>query len=211
MDKEAFKSRTKAFALRTIRLVEALPEKPISSQVIGKQLIRSGTSVGANYRAACRAKSTAELITKLNITLEEADDKFNQIYSLITTYGGYEQLLEEYQAVNAYKGNNYLPFIWRFYKSHRSAFFRLIHTWELQSTSTDNSLIDAIQFLIKNRHKKGQYLSAEVDLSFASPQWQNFVIYQNELGTKLFRRHFEVCVFSYLAFELKSGDICLKD
>ena len=138
------------------------------------------------------------------------DEKFNQIYSLITTYGGYEKLLEEYQAVNAYKGNNYLPFIWRFYKSHRSAFFRLIHTWELQSTSTNNSLIDAIQFLIKNRHKKGQYLSAEVDLSFASPQWQNFVTYQNELGTKLFRRHFEVCVFSYLAFELKSGDICLK-
>ena len=136
--------------------------------------------------------------------------KINQLYSLIITYGGYEQLLEEYQAVNAYKGNNYLPFIWRFYKSHRSAFFRLIHTWELESTSTDNSLIDAINFLLKNRRKKGQYLSAEVDLSFASPQWQNFVIYQNELGTKLFRRHFEVCVFSHLAFELKSGDICLK-
>ncbi len=136
--------------------------------------------------------------------------KFNQLYSLITTYGGYEQLLEEYQAINAYKGNNYLPFIWRFYKSHRSVFFRLIHTWELESTSTDNSLIDAIKFLLKNSQKKGQYLSAEVDLSFASSQWQNFVIYQNELGTKLFRRHFEVCVFSHLAFELKSGDICLK-
>ena len=136
--------------------------------------------------------------------------KFTQIYSLITTYGGSEQLLEEYQAVNAYKGNNYLPFIWRFYKSHRSAFFRLIHTWELESTSTDNTLIDAINFLLKNRQKKGQYLSAEVDLSFASSQWQNFVIYQNELGTKLLRRHFEICVFYYLAFELKSGDICIK-
>jgi four helix bundle protein len=83
MDKEAFKSRTKAFALRTIRLVEALPEKPISSQVIGKQLIRSGTSVGANYRAACRAKSTAELITKLNITLEEADESLYWMELLI--------------------------------------------------------------------------------------------------------------------------------
>ena len=74
MDKEKFKERTQSFALRVIRLVEALPKDQITAQVIGKQLLRSGTSVGANYRAACRAKSTAELITKLNITLEEADE-----------------------------------------------------------------------------------------------------------------------------------------
>jgi four helix bundle protein len=74
MDKEKFKARTKAFALRVIRLVEALPKNQTTAQVIGKQLLRSGTSVGANYRAACRAKSTAELITKLNIALEEADE-----------------------------------------------------------------------------------------------------------------------------------------
>ncbi len=74
MDKEKFKERTQSFALRVIRLVEALPKKNLTAEVIGKQLLRSGTSVGANYRAACRAKSTAELITKLNITLEEADE-----------------------------------------------------------------------------------------------------------------------------------------
>ena len=74
MDKEQFKERTQSFALRVINLVEALPKDQTTSQVIGKQLLRSGTSVGANYRAACRAKSTAELITKLNITLEEADE-----------------------------------------------------------------------------------------------------------------------------------------
>ena len=74
MDKEKFKARTKAFALRVIRLVEALPKDQTTAQIIGKQLLRSGTSVGANYRAACRGKSTAELITKLNIVLEEADE-----------------------------------------------------------------------------------------------------------------------------------------
>jgi four helix bundle protein len=74
MDKEKFKGRTKAFALRIIRLVEALPKNQVSAQVIGKQLLRSGTSVGSNYRAACRARSTAELIAKLNIVLEEADE-----------------------------------------------------------------------------------------------------------------------------------------
>ena len=74
MDKERFKARTKEFALRVIRLVDALPKDKKTAEVIGKQLLRSGTSVGANYRAACRAKSTAELITKLNIALEEADE-----------------------------------------------------------------------------------------------------------------------------------------
>ncbi|MBE9139405.1 four helix bundle protein [Nodosilinea sp. LEGE 07088] len=60
-------------ALRLIRLVEALPRKR-STEVIGKQLIRCGTSVGANYRAACRAKSLPDLIAKLGIVEEEADE-----------------------------------------------------------------------------------------------------------------------------------------
>src|SRR5436190_19492645 len=68
-----FKKRTKEIALRIIKLVDLL--SPASSaQIIGKQLLRSGTSVGANYRAACRAKSTADLIHKLSIVEEEADE-----------------------------------------------------------------------------------------------------------------------------------------
>jgi four helix bundle protein len=68
-----FKQRTKAVALRVIRLVEVLPSGGASG-VIGKQLLRSATSVGANYRAACRAKSTADIIAKLSIVEEEADE-----------------------------------------------------------------------------------------------------------------------------------------
>ena len=73
MNEEQFKSRTKQLALRVIRLVETLPSN-ITANVIGKQLLRSATSVGANYRAACRAKSTADLIAKLSIVEEEADE-----------------------------------------------------------------------------------------------------------------------------------------
>ena len=67
------KQRTKQFALRIIRLTEALPKGQTAS-VIGRQLIRSGTSVGANYRAACRAKSTADFISKMGTVEEEADE-----------------------------------------------------------------------------------------------------------------------------------------
>ncbi len=67
------KKRTKDFALRVIKLVESLPNTR-TSDVLGKQLLRSGTSVGANYRAACRARSAAEFQAKMGIVEEEADE-----------------------------------------------------------------------------------------------------------------------------------------
>ena len=68
------KTRTKAFALRVIRLVNALPPRNMTAEVIGKQLLRSATSVGANYRAACRGRSKAEFASKLGIVEEEIDE-----------------------------------------------------------------------------------------------------------------------------------------
>jgi four helix bundle protein len=73
VNEQEFKKRTKELALRIIKLVSSLPKNTVS-EVIGKQLIRSGTSVGANYRSACRARSTADLIAKLRIVEEEADE-----------------------------------------------------------------------------------------------------------------------------------------
>jgi four helix bundle protein len=73
MTSEELKARTKAFALRVMKLVDAMPCSR-ASQVIGKQLLRSATSVGANYRAACRAQSHAEFAAKLSIVVEEADE-----------------------------------------------------------------------------------------------------------------------------------------
>lgn len=67
------KGRTTQFSLRIIRLVRALPADKVAD-VIGKQLLRSGTSVRANYRAACRAKSQADFINKIHIAEEETDE-----------------------------------------------------------------------------------------------------------------------------------------
>ena len=73
MKTQELKNRTKAFALRVMNLVEALP-KSIKGRSIANQLIRSGTSVAANYRAACRARSKAEFISKIGTVEEEADE-----------------------------------------------------------------------------------------------------------------------------------------
>ena len=73
MTGEEVKQRTKELALRIMRLVDALPNTR-SGRAIGNQLVRSGTSIGANYRAACRARSGAEFLAKLGIAEEEADE-----------------------------------------------------------------------------------------------------------------------------------------
>lgn len=73
MDEDELKRRTKRFGLRIIKLVGALP-KTITGRAIGGQLVRAGTSVGANYRAACRSRSKAEFIARLGVVEEEADE-----------------------------------------------------------------------------------------------------------------------------------------
>jgi len=73
MNARELKERTKQFALRVMRLVDALPNTP-KGRAIASQLVRSGTSVAANYRAACRGRSKAEFIAKVGIAEEEADE-----------------------------------------------------------------------------------------------------------------------------------------
>jgi four helix bundle protein len=86
-----FKRRTKAFALRILKLVDALP-KTTAGRALASQIVRSGTSVAANYRAACRAKSPADFIAKMGIVEEEADETLFWL-----------ELLEESELVNAVK------------------------------------------------------------------------------------------------------------
>ena len=82
MTPEELKRRTKAFGLSVIKLVDQLP-RTRSANVIGNQLVRSATSVGVNYRAACRARSKAEFAAKLGIVEEEADESAYWIEILI--------------------------------------------------------------------------------------------------------------------------------
>ena len=73
MDEKELKERTKRFALETIKLVGQLP-RTVVAQTIGRQFVRAGTSVGANYRSACRGRSRAEFAAKLGVVEEEADE-----------------------------------------------------------------------------------------------------------------------------------------
>ncbi len=81
---EALRERTKKFAIRIVKLYRALP-RSADAYVMGKQLLRSGTAVAANYRAACRARSKAEFVAKIGIVVEEADETVFWLELLIET------------------------------------------------------------------------------------------------------------------------------
>ena len=91
INKNDLKNRTKAFALRILKLVDALP-KSTAGRALASQIVRSGTSVAANYRAACRAKSPADFISKMGNVEEEADETLLWL-----------ELLEESELVRAAK------------------------------------------------------------------------------------------------------------
>ena len=95
---EELKARTRRFAVRIVRLFRALP-KTDEARVLGKQVLRSGTSVGANYRAACRARSKAEFTAKMGLVVEECDETVFWLEILIETgivrAGKLDELLRE--------------------------------------------------------------------------------------------------------------------
>jgi hypothetical protein len=135
--------------------------------------------------------------------------------------GGVEQLSAAHEVVSAHHGNNYLPLLEKFYKSHRSALFTLLDTLDLEPTSADHSVLDAVEFLRAIRGRTGEYVPEKVtigrgadavtvaiDIDFVTEAWRKILVVKDRPG-KLVRRHLEVCVFSYLASELRSGDIAV--
>ncbi len=138
-------------------------------------------------------------------------DAGREIRQLVGARGGVKALLDDCISINAYSGDNYLPLLWPFYKSHRAVILRMIRLLNLSTTTEDPSLMNAIELVLSNERARGEWLEHPVDLSFTTQLWRNTIISHAENGEERFhRRHFEVCVFSALANELKSGDIAVE-
>lgn len=97
MDEKTFKERTKKLAVAIILQMDKLPHSR-AADVVAKQIIRSGTSIGANYRAACRAKSTPDMINKLKIVEEESDETAYWLEILVES-----DRIQREQAADMYK------------------------------------------------------------------------------------------------------------
>ena len=150
-------------------------------------------------------------------TQEEGDDwrrRFGvEAASVLEDAGGLDVLETEHEELSAHHGNNYLPLLDRFYRSHRALLFRLAASLTLESTSADRTLLDALEYVLANANRTGEFVPDHVDgvamdTSFALEAWQRVVRDRRRPG-KLLRRHFEVCVFSHLADELRTGDVAV--
>ena len=162
-----------------------------------------------------RAK-TEQLISVLSEVLDTAqsigdDDAAlgRQVKDLLATRGGANTLRDDCEAISAYSGKNYLPLLWKFYKSHRSELFRMARSLTIRSTTQDQSLMIALDFILENESRRSELMMANLDLSFASELWERTVFVRQGKEWAINRRHLEVCVFTYLANELKSGDLCV--
>lgn len=166
----------------------------------------------------------APIVEPMDVVAERAG---RLVLKTLAAAGGLKQLSESHEAVSAHHGNNYLPLLDRYYRSHRSALFTLLDTVELEATTADRAVVDAVEFIRANRARTGEYIpdtvtltqhDAETDaistytlgieISFAGEAWRTLLRDKDHPG-KLVRRHLEVCVFSYLAAELRSGDIAV--
>jgi len=158
-------------------------------------------------------ESLIGVLTDILQTVDEHQDDgqlAQQLRELLVVHGGTEALRLECEAITAYSGNNYLPLLWKFYRSHRSAMFEMLHLLDIRSTTQDKSLVEALEFLLANEHRRGERLPSTINLDFASEQWRRLVFIRQGENSWLARRPLEICVFSYLATELRTGDLCVR-
>ncbi|KMP25680.1 transposase [Bacillus cereus] len=133
----------------------------------------------------------------------------SEITELFERRGGIDSLQQDCLAISSYNGNNYFPLLEKSYNSHRKTLFRLISLLKIDSTTQDDSLIKALQFLLLNENRRVEHLPTNLDLSFANEQWRQTLRVGKD-SNLLYRKRLEICIFSYLASELKTGDISVQ-
>jgi hypothetical protein len=124
-------------------------------------------------------------------------------------------LLEQCEAHQAQAGNNYYPYLWRFYQSHRSTLLRIWHVLRFCSTTHDNSLERALGFVLANENNRAEWLAftePSSDLDWVPDTWWRLVTgtAKREPVDRVNRRFFELCVFTQMMWDLKSGDAAIE-
>jgi hypothetical protein len=105
-----------------------------------------------------------------------------EVRLLLQTECGLENLRQDCEALLAYRDNNHLPLIYRFYSSYRRTLFRLIRTLDIRSTTVDTALLNALYFVEINEDNRADLLPATLDLEFANEKWQQVILNQDQEG-----------------------------
>lgn len=176
-------------------------------------------------------KITDELVLTLKniVTAYQKDgtieEKFSAIDSVLSSKN--KEVLEDCEAHLSYAGNNYYSFLWKYFKSHRIVLLDILNKVNIYSTNQDKSIEEAIRFLKTNENRRSDWLETIkiegkgtkdekkvkcLSLSWIPDSWWKLVTEknnrdENKFPEKVNRRHFEVCLFTQVMWDLKSGDV----
>jgi hypothetical protein len=202
--------------VQSTRVLDDLAEMFIKRMAIihkkGKEALVAYHS--RNQRRADELVQTLHDLVIAYRTEGSAQDKIAAIEDLLADQA--DVILQRCEDHIAHAGDNYFVFLWRFYKRYRSTLFRLLKRITIRTTTQDTRFVAALNFLLAHEQKTGEWLTAPqkpcLDLSWMSEAWWRLVTEQRNRDAtpkRLHRRYFELCVFSQLMTELKSGDLCI--
>ena len=140
-----------------------------------------------------RTQTLLGLFGEILVFSSEANDYAHlgeQVQGLLDNNGGTNLLLEQFSEIAAVNTRNHFPLLWSYYSRYRKALFDLVSSLEIRSTSNEQSVMEAVQFVLDHQNKKSKFLEADLDLSFISDLWLKLVIVEID-GQKLLvrRRH----------------------
>ena len=134
-----------------------------------------------------------------------------KVRNLLDMQGGAESIAAQLTLVSAYHSNNYLPLLWSAHANNRAVIFRVLDQIEIDSTTQDQSLLQALNYVRQNQKTRKEFLATKVNLNFASQRWQTFVYAKVNGKQMLNRRALEVCVLSYVAEALDGTDLYVEN
>lgn len=170
-------------------------------------------------RLRSKTEKIVSAFTELLINAHEIENNKNlgkSVRNLISDYGGQEALYSDCISINYYKDDNYYIFLHKFLGNQRSNIFKLLEVLEIDSSTEDKLLIEALQTVrMLYSNKKSitamELVDLDIDLSFTGDKWQRLIKVKKDGKTFLNRENLESCVFSCLVAELKCGDVFVKN
>lgn len=133
------------------------------------------------------------------------------VRTLLEQRGGIDAVADQFKLVTAYHNNNYLPLLWSAHANNRAVIFRVLDQIKIDSSTQDQSLLHALDFVCQHRSSRMKSLPAGLDLRFASQRWQTFIYTKKDGRPLLDRRALEVCVFSHVAEALAGTDLYVEN
>jgi len=154
----------------------------------------------------------ATLSDVLEILGENLDDAATgaRVRELLAPKGDLEGLRQDCDAIRVWSGANHLPFAWKPFSSHRAVMFRMAQALQFEAPGADHHLLEALTVVMLNESRKAEWIEDDVNLEFASDRWRKLVRRSHGHGHPTNRRMLEVCVFTHLASELRSGGVCVE-